>query len=315
MVSGNRLDGPLGLVLSGGGAKGAFQAGVWRAMCELGVADRVEAVSGTSIGALNGAAFATLCDPDAVARVWLAHVGRVASANLQALSVQALAEGVRNTLEDKPFPFRGLLDRGALERLVRDILPPVWPAGRPAAYATALECRTGALRELEPGSYRARRFRIDRERDPETRAKELLASAAIPWGFDPVDIGGKRYVDGGWDVQGGDNVPLSPILEHHPGIRTLIVVRCNSAAVEPDSLGGGKRPGVRVVEVRPRTTLRGIFGEWPECLPDSPLARCLQVWSGTFAFDREYAERFMQQGYRDGMAALRGLRPRMKLEW
>lgn len=37
--------GAIGLVLSGGGAKGAFQAGVWMAMCELGLADRVR-VSG-----------------------------------------------------------------------------------------------------------------------------------------------------------------------------------------------------------------------------------------------------------------------------
>ena len=118
-----------------------------------------------------------------------------------------------------------------------------------------------------------------------------------------------------FETRGGDNVPLAPILEHHPGIRTLIVVRCNSAAVEPEPLRAGTRPEVRVVEVRPRTTLRGIFGELPELLPDGPVARRLQVWSGTFAFDREYAERFMQQGYRDGMAALRGLRPRMRLEW
>jgi NTE family protein len=43
----------VGLVLSGGGAKGAYQAGVVRALHELGI--RIDAVSGASIGALNGA--------------------------------------------------------------------------------------------------------------------------------------------------------------------------------------------------------------------------------------------------------------------
>ena len=47
-----------GLVLSGGGAKGAFQIGVWQAMCELGLASRITAISGTSVGAINGGVIA-----------------------------------------------------------------------------------------------------------------------------------------------------------------------------------------------------------------------------------------------------------------
>ena len=42
-----------GLVLEGGGAKGAYQIGAWRALREAGV--RIRAVAGTSVGALNGA--------------------------------------------------------------------------------------------------------------------------------------------------------------------------------------------------------------------------------------------------------------------
>lgn len=50
----------IGLVLSGGGAKGAYQAGVLKALAELDVA--VDVVSGASIGALNGAMVA--CSPN-----------------------------------------------------------------------------------------------------------------------------------------------------------------------------------------------------------------------------------------------------------
>lgn len=44
-----------GLVLAGGGTKGAYQVGVWKALCELGI--KVKAITGASIGALNGALF------------------------------------------------------------------------------------------------------------------------------------------------------------------------------------------------------------------------------------------------------------------
>ena len=42
-----------GLVLDGGGARGAYQIGAWKALREAGV--KIEAVAGTSVGALNGA--------------------------------------------------------------------------------------------------------------------------------------------------------------------------------------------------------------------------------------------------------------------
>jgi len=46
----------VGLVLSGGGAKGAYQVGVVKALVEMGV--QVDAIAGASIGALNGAVLA-----------------------------------------------------------------------------------------------------------------------------------------------------------------------------------------------------------------------------------------------------------------
>ena len=45
-----------GLVLAGGGAKGSYQVGVWKALQELGW--RPDIITGTSVGSLNGAMFA-----------------------------------------------------------------------------------------------------------------------------------------------------------------------------------------------------------------------------------------------------------------
>ena len=50
----------LGLVLSGGGAKGAYEVGVIRALAEYGIEPQV--VSGASIGAINGSIVASSSD-------------------------------------------------------------------------------------------------------------------------------------------------------------------------------------------------------------------------------------------------------------
>ena len=47
----------LAVVLSGGGAKGAYQIGVWRALRKLNI--KYDIITGTSVGALNGAMMVT----------------------------------------------------------------------------------------------------------------------------------------------------------------------------------------------------------------------------------------------------------------
>ena len=41
------------LVLSGGGSRGAYEIGVWKALKTLGI--QIDMVMGTSVGAINGA--------------------------------------------------------------------------------------------------------------------------------------------------------------------------------------------------------------------------------------------------------------------
>lgn len=55
------------LVLEGGGAKGAYQIGAWRALKEAGV--KIHAVAGTSVGALN-AALICMGDLEAAENIW-----------------------------------------------------------------------------------------------------------------------------------------------------------------------------------------------------------------------------------------------------
>jgi len=64
----------IGLCLSGGGAKGAYEAGVWIAMEQMHLTDNITAVSGTSVGALNGALF-TNVSPYSVKKLWKTQIG------------------------------------------------------------------------------------------------------------------------------------------------------------------------------------------------------------------------------------------------
>ena len=72
---------PSALVLSGGGAKGAYQVGVWKAMTELGIAKDVRVISGTSVGGINAALFASVCDPRQIQSFWLDSMGDVMAVN------------------------------------------------------------------------------------------------------------------------------------------------------------------------------------------------------------------------------------------
>ncbi|MEG2720791.1 MAG: patatin-like phospholipase family protein, partial [Oscillospiraceae bacterium] len=56
-----------GLVLAGGGAKGAYQIGAWKALREMGIT--FSAITGVSIGAINGALIAS-GDFDKALELW-----------------------------------------------------------------------------------------------------------------------------------------------------------------------------------------------------------------------------------------------------
>lgn len=58
---------PYGLVLAGGGGKGAYQIGAWKALREMGIT--FEAIAGASIGAINGA-FIAGGDYDRASEFW-----------------------------------------------------------------------------------------------------------------------------------------------------------------------------------------------------------------------------------------------------
>ena len=310
--------GPLGLVLSGGGAKGAYEVGVWRELQAAGLAPRVAAISGTSVGAINAALFAA--KPDAVERLWLENMGDVFT-----LSTNRIAESVRKTIDTAEASKRiaeetgedwrgvahfvlstalriagdaaeatltdaereGYIDSSRLAAALDANLPTAWPAGTPAVYATAVEKNAGKASAT---------WRLDGE-PRERQVLMLRASSAIPFGFDTVRIDGRTYVDGGWDWKGGDNVPIGPILANHPDIRTVVVVFLDDA----ENLSSARRDrvrnaaaaaGVRLVEILPSEDIGGVFG-----------------WGGIFDASTETARHLIDLGRADARKALAAAGP------
>ena len=84
---------PAALVLAGGGAKGAYQVGVWKAMTELGISKDVQVISGTSVGGINAALFASVRDPRQIESFWLHSMGEVMAVNKDEVR-RALQDGI-----------------------------------------------------------------------------------------------------------------------------------------------------------------------------------------------------------------------------
>jgi NTE family protein len=234
----------IGIVLSGGGARGAYEAGVLAGLTEvLGVRGQplFAVVAGSSVGAINGAWLAANAhrpshDIKGLLKLWR---GLSLSRHVK-LDVPALLGG----WGDQERLGRSLLDPRALEQLVRESID--WPhlhtnveRGLLRAFiVSALHVGTGVttlFTELAPGvtlplgEHPRRvttRLRIE--------AEHVLASAAIPALFPARRVGGAFFADGGLRF----NTPISPALQ--AGADKLVVVTLRSDRMElPHAQGKG----------------------------------------------------------------------------
>lgn len=236
----------MGLVLSGGGAKGAYQAGVFQAMEEAGLCPRVEAISGCSIGAMNALLFAT-GDPALWRQAWeesdfgAMGGGGVTPARMEMLALQATqAGGLERYLQGE-----WLLPLDPLRQLARQVASPEKLAlGRPRISVCAYQ-----LEAEEP-----RYFWL--EGRPLDQVVELtVASSALPVAFPPVEFQGKHYCDGGatppyCGKNNADKVPLAPLAGL--GLDVILVVYLTGR----DRVDRGLLPpGTRLLELYPSQPL------------------------------------------------------------
>ena len=236
----------LALVLSGGGARAAYQVGVLRTLareCPQAVPD---ILTGVSAGGINAAFLATRQAPfddkvEQLAQMWsglhLDHVFRVDLRDLASRTLRwggRLLSGGQSPLPAKSFvdtvPLREMLERelqaeGGVLAGIPKSLKQGWLrsfAITASSYTTGQSITWVQTREddLIPTWERPQR----RSEICAVRVDHVMASAALPFFFPAIEVDGSWYGDGGIRL----TAPLSPAI--HLGAKKILAVSTRYAS-------------------------------------------------------------------------------------
>lgn len=182
----------IGLLLGGGGAKGAYQVGVLKALEEAKMLRHVTLLSGTSIGAINSFLLMNQLNVSTIRDVW-------SSFN------NDLIYG-KNKWSDT-FSVNGIYHvDGILDKIKPYLRDEAFKKTKIDGYVTtAKRLKRGLFSMLNPNNLAKEVIHLNKSANP---LAATLASAAIPLVFGQQEIDGGRYVDGGLV----DNFPLDPLL-------------------------------------------------------------------------------------------------------
>ena len=216
--------GRFGMVLAGGAARGAYEAGVLRYIFteipkKLGFTPWPDIVAGTSVGALNSA---YLAGRDAEGLEWLSETYRTLEIpDVYGVSYADVFRTIRDAFRDEAFAFA---DPEPLQKLVFRNFPRQQVR---RAVESGLTWIVGAT-DLRTGF---QVLFVDRKEPPhwtprpgvvmvhtEIRSIHTLASAALPLLFPPILVNDRLLVDGGLRM----NTPLRPVIR--AGADRVIVV-------------------------------------------------------------------------------------------
>ena len=251
------------LILAGGGGKGAYEIGVWKAMRELGIDKKIRAVSGASVGVLNGALFVQ-GDYDRASRIWLTiNAEKILDAGKFNFveDLKAMAERWPDA-EAGSLLKEGIFSRDGLVQIIREELDVkrVAENGIPC-YLACYNVTSNLMDYINVTGMG--------QNDMETI---LLATSALPGIFGPVKFGKSLYLDGGLK----DNVPVRPL--YNAGYRDFLVVHLSSRSIVDEE----EFPGAAIKQIVPSQD-QGDFV------------------TGTLDFSAEGARRRMEQGYEDAI--------------
>ncbi|MBW8814333.1 MAG: patatin-like phospholipase family protein [Caulobacterales bacterium] len=208
------------LVFQGGGALGAYQAGVYQALQEAGV--EPDWVIGTSIGAINASLIAGNPPADRLDRLrefWrrVTHsrttqfFGSLPSFGAAAANAMTVANGLEAFFKPNPWAFlgqqvplgpelAGYYSCDPLEKTLGDLLDPtLLNAGRPRLTVGAANVQTGQMRYFD-------------SRDDALTVRHVMASGALPPAFPAVRLDGELYWDGGIL----SNTPVEAVFDDRP---------------------------------------------------------------------------------------------------
>lgn len=240
----------IGFVLSGGGSRGAYEAGIIHYLRtdlarRLGRHVPIDIVTGTSVGAINAAFLAaTMNDPETQANQIVAAWKALRIEELISLKARDLMRAAKMMLGGDPpppapgsFRYGGLLDTSGLERFVIRVIP--WRGieralrqrNLHAISVSATHVGTGHtivfLSSAEPVPREWSRDPFVRHRAARIGPRHVLASASIPMLFPAVKIGEEYFTDGGLR----QNTPMSPAIRL--GADRLLLISLRHLGPEP----------------------------------------------------------------------------------
>ena len=247
MVQAPRSRPRVGVVLSGGGSRGAYEAGILHYL-RTDLAKRIgrhvplDIVTGTSVGAINAAFIAaTASDPTSQAEQIVNAWRSLRIEELISLKPGDMLRAGRMLLGGDPAPpapgsfrYGGLLETGGLEKFVIRSIP--WRGidrslrsrDLHALSVSATHVGTGHtvvfLSSGEPVPREWSRDPFVRHRAARIGPRHVLASAAIPMLFPAVKIGEEYFTDGGLR----QNTPMSPAIRL--GADRLLVISLRHVA-------------------------------------------------------------------------------------
>jgi NTE family protein len=240
----------VGFVLSGGGSRGAYEAGIIDYIRtdlarKMGRHAPIDIVTGTSVGAINAAFLAaTMEDPSTQARRITDAWRELRLEELIGMKPRDLLRMVKTLLGGTPpppepgsFRYGGLLETSGLEKFVIQHIP--WRGiernlrngSLQALSVSATHVGTGHtvvfLSSAEPVPREWSRDPFVRHRAAHIGPRHVLASAAIPILFPAVKIGDEYFTDGGLR----QNTPMSPAIRM--GADRLLLISLRHVAAVP----------------------------------------------------------------------------------
>lgn len=261
-----------GLVLSGGGARGAYQSGVLLAVQEIsqssGIPVKYDFLSGVSAGAINASSLAMNCDDmkvatENLAQLWsqlnFENVFSTDSMTMSKIGFQWLKElsigGITGTT-----PGRSLLDTTPLRGLIHNnmdfnkVEKNISNGHLSALCITSIDYAKSATTTFVQGKDALPAWDKGRKRSERTTitTEHIMASSAIPLLFPPVKVDDRFFGDGA--VR--NHAPCSPVI--YLGAEKLLVigVRMQSSTAHEQRAANGTAPSVaRVVN----TILNGVL--------------------------------------------------------
>ncbi len=231
----------LGVVLSGGGAKGAYEAGFLKALSELNI--QPDAIAGTSIGAITGAICSANIDihksADIVEKLWLElaretalqfdkkklHLNLIDVISFFAPIPQTNIVKIINSLKISLSKEGILTNLPLINRLQKYAPPEMLKTGLPfyVGYSKSYGNFLDLLHFLNLKEIDAEYKKIQDLSDNEIH-KAIMASAALPLLFDAIEVEGEHKRDGCLASQKEEwgNTPAYPLVKYEKCTHLII---------------------------------------------------------------------------------------------